>query len=420
MFKTAHQNETGKPKRTIRQFASDVRGTFAPTFALATMAIMLSAGAAIDYSQLARAKSIMGTSLDAAVLAAGNEYLEKAPNDAALRKVFEDYFYANLAGNAELMENATIDRFEFNRQTGQVNAEVGTPVQMAFMGLIGKPELPIKARTEASFSTTPVEVSMVLDVTGSMGSDGKMDALKLAAKDAIDILLPDGASSSSVRVGLVPYAAGVNGGNYARQATGTNRTCATERRNFVATDRYYTADPLGADPHANCPSARVRPLTSDAKRLKQDINAFHPSGFTAGHLGIGWSYYMLSQNWQRLWPNGSKPDNYGTSTKKIAILMTDGEFNTFYRGVHDNQQGGHANLSNAEAIALCDDMKAPKAGGDGIRIYSIAFNAPASAKATLQDCASGTDQFFDANSAEELRAAFREIAKSIKTLRLTR
>lgn len=407
-----------------RKFATDEKGTFAPTLALAIMAMAMSAGVAVDYSNLSRSKSAIDQSLDAAILATGNAYLEKSPSDAALRQTFEDYLYANLSGHQELMHRVQIDNFAIDRETGKITADLSTPIQTAFLGLIGKTEVPVSSTSEARFSVSETEVAMVLDVTGSMGSGGKMDALKLAAQDAIDILMPAGAVNNNVRVGLVPYAAGVNGGNYARRATGTNSVCATERTRFPATDRWYGPDPLGTSPHASCPSARVRPLTRNANRLKQDIRNFHPNGFTAGHLGIGWGYYMLSQNWQRLWPHGSKPDNYGTDTKKIAILMTDGEFNTFYRGVNSGHQGGQASLSNAEAIALCNDMKSPKAGGDGIRIYSVAFNAPASAKATLQACATpdngSTRHYFDANSADELRTAFREIANSIKTLRLTR
>ena len=421
---TGSQASFKLPVARVKSFAADQGGSFLPTFALGVMTIFMCVGAAVDYSQLSQTRSVVGNSLDAAVLATGSEMLRTAPGDAKLRSVFEDYLYSNLSRDQKLMNRVTIQSFNVDRVSGKVSAELKTPVDMAFLGLFGRPEIPVNSVSEAKFSTSPVEISMMLDVTGSMRHDGKLDALKLAAQDAIDILLPQGTATSSVRVGLVPYAAGVNGGNYARIATDTNRTCATERTGNPHSDAYYGTSPLGADPNANCPSARVQPLTDNANELKRQVRGYRPAGYTAGHLGIGWSYYLLSENWQRLWPNGSKPDDYGTDTKKIAILMTDGEFNTFYRGVNNNHQGGHAELSNAEAIALCDDMKRSKRGGDGITVYSVAFNAPNSAKATLQACASPDDatatHFFDANSGAELRAAFREIATSIKSLRLSR
>jgi len=411
-------------KAAARAFIGNESGSFVPTFTVGVMSVFMLTGAAIDYSQLSRAKSVVNNSLDAAVLATGNEMLRTAPSNAKLRTMFEDYLYANLSGHQQLMNRVAITSFNVDRASGKISAELKTPVDMAFLGLFGREEIPVNSVTEAKFSTSAVEVSMMLDVTGSMGSNGKLDALKLAAQDAIDILISKNSGTSSVRVGLVPYAAGVNGGNYARIASDTNRTCATERASNPHTDAFYRNNPLGADPNANCPSAKVQPLTSNVKKLKRQIRDYRPAGYTAGHLGIGWSYYLLSENWKRLWPAESKPDNYGTDTKKIAILMTDGEFNTFYRGVSRKQKGGQASLSNAEAIALCQDMKRSKRGGDGIRIYSVAFNAPKSAKATLKACATPDDgavtHFFDANSGSELRSAFREIANSIKSLRLTR
>ena len=129
---------------------------------------------------------------------------------------------------------------------------------------------------------------------------------------------------------------------------------------------------------------------------------------------------MLSEKWQNFWANSSRPANYGGKTKKIAILMTDGEFNTYFTGVNGNPRGSQGNKSDTDAIALCNDMK----NDSGIEVYSVAFNAPVNAKMTLQNCASAntksTTYYYDANSEAELRTAFREIANSIKELRLTR
>jgi len=68
--------------------------------------------------------------------------------------------------------------------------------------------------------------------------------------------------------------------------------------------------------------------------------------------------------------------------------MTDGEFNTFYHGTTVGNDPASAfnrsDESNELAIELCDDMKAPRRGADGITVYSIAFQAPESAEETLR------------------------------------
>ena len=414
--------------RLANRFTKNEDGAFATIFGVSAVALFLTIGAAVDYTQISRAQSIVNNSLDAAVLAAGNELVDGAKADANLRTLFENHLYANLGGHPSLLNSVTVQEFTADETTGEIKAKLVTPVQMSFMGILGYQYVPVKTSSEAKFSTNPVEISMVLDVTGSMAWDGKLDSLKLAAKDAVDILLPAGKNNSQVRLGLVPYSEGVRLDNaLVTKASGqSSNKCMTERQVNPYSDVSYAQEYVSAIAGANCSPSKVRPLTSNATTLKSDISALAADGYTAGHLGISWGYYMLSEKWQNLWPNTSKPDNYGSKAKKIAILMTDGSFNTYFKGFEGDPRDTNPTIveSNYSAKAICNDMKADKGTADGIEIYSIAFNAPADAKVTLQACAStntsNTTYYYDANSEEELRTAFREIAQSIKTLRLTR
>ncbi|MGB7287930.1 MAG: TadE/TadG family type IV pilus assembly protein [Salaquimonas sp.] len=417
-----------KSRSLAQDFLRNESGTFVTIFGVSILGIFLSVGAAVDYSQMSRAKSLVNNSLDAAVLAAGNDLLQNDSNTTELRNVFENQLYANLSQHQNIMNAVTVDSFSVNKDTGKISATVGMPVQMAFMGLIGIKEMPVAAFTEATFSTTPVEISMVLDVTGSMNNGGKLASLKTAANKAVDILLPEGSNNSYVKVGLVPYSEGVRvPKQFAKKVTGQDDyTCMTERKDkdLKYTDVSYNVANLSADDRADCSISQIKPLTNKGKQLKTEITGMNASGYTAGHLGIAWGYYMLSENWQNLWKGASKPDDYGTKTKKIAILMTDGEFNSYFYDVNGNPTGPQQAKSNNDAVALCTDMKKSKKGGDGIEVYSIAFNAPTSAKQTLQKCATPntkhTTYYYDANSQVELEAAFVEIAQSIKSLRLSK
>ncbi len=420
----AHLCVNTSPAALVSGFLEDNKGTFATIFGVSAFALFLSMGLAVDYSQMSRAKSLMNNSLDAAILATGNELLENQPTSTELRTIFENHLYANLGNHAALSDTTEIREFSADTKTGLITATLDASVQMAVMGVLGYDSMPVHSSSQATFSTTPVEISMVLDVTGSMNANGKLASLKLAAADAIDILLPNGKSNSTVRVGLVPYSEGVRlENNLVKKASGQKKyKCMTERVYNPHSDTSYANEYVTADQRANCSSSLVRPLTSANKDLKNDIAALQaPSNaFTAGHLGVAWGYYMLSEKWQNFWPNSSRPANYGGKTKKIAILMTDGEFNTYFTGVNGNPRGSQGNKSDTDAIALCNDMK----NDSGIEVYSVAFNAPVNAKVTLQNCAStntkSTTYYYDANSEAELRTAFREIANSIKELRLTR
>jgi Flp pilus assembly protein TadG len=409
-------------------FARNESGTFVTIFGVSFFAVMLSIGIAFDYSQISRARTIVNHSLDAAILAAGNEMLETNPNDAGLRAVFDDHLQANLASHPELMDLVSVSNFKVDRATGQIDASINTPIQTAFMAIAGYDTVQVKSFSQANFSTSPVEISMVLDVTGSMNDDGKLGSMKLAAADAIDALLPSGKANANVRIGLVPYSAGVRLSKpLALAASGQGTyTCMTERTVNPHNDVSFSAEYVGSDHRANCSGSKISPLTSNGLSLKNQIKGFSASGYTAGHLGIAWGYYMLSQKWQALWPTGSKPANYDTKTRKVAILMTDGEFNTYFAGVPNSQDpyGIRQNESNTDALELCKDMKKSKGSADGITIYTIAFAAPAQAKNTLQKCASpdvgNVKHYYDATDETELRQAFRDIANSIKKLRLTK
>lgn len=63
---------------------------------------------------------------------------------------------------------------------------------------------------------------------------------------------------------------------------------------------------------------------------------------------------------------------------------------------------------------LCDGMKSKN-----IKVYSVALNAPTAGKRVLEYCASGTDYFFEPETAAELTEAYRKIATSISDLRIS-
>ena len=113
---------------------------------------------------------------------------------------------------------------------------------------------------------------------------------------------------------------------------------------------------------------------------------------------------------------------------KVLILMTDGQFNTYYDWdwVYNRRLGrweyvwteiSGSSVSEQRARTLCDNMKSTSRD---IVIYSVAFKAPTSAKNLLKYCATNaTTHYFDAENGAELRTAFRIIANDVNRLRLT-
>jgi hypothetical protein len=283
----------------------------------------------------------------------------------------------------------------------------------------------------------------MLDAAQGMAG-AKLNALQLAATDFVNILLVGTQSSEGTRIALAPYAEGVRPGDgyfntvvHSPASTtkfddtsGNKRTyrksdCTAER---VGNQAFTAAAPVGTDrliaiytrdgqctPGAGNP---VTPLTSNKERLLADIAALRAGGLNGGHIGVGWTWYLLSPDWRDVWPWSSVPKAYG-SVRKVAILMTDGAWEVAYdaSGVATRDSGRNPNngASDAYSRQLCDNMKAA-----GITVYAVGFNLKErKAIENMQNCASDPSKFYNAEDAAELQLTYRDIAAQIATIRLS-
>lgn len=217
----------------------------------------------------------------------------------------------------------------------------------------------------------------------------------------------------------------------------TISTCVSERTGAEAlTDAAPSGARVGYNyaPSGNpCDSGTgLIPLTTDAAPLHARISALTAAGSTAGQIGTAWGWYMLSPNWGYLWPNAaSRPAAYGTpETQKIAVLMTDGAFNSPYcsgviardaisgSGSASDHQSCNSPLgsSASQTIAMCNAMKAR-----GIVVYTVGFHIDndATALSVFHQCATDDSHFFLADDGTTLQNAFRQIGQSISQLRLS-
>lgn len=409
--------------RQCRKFIADTAGGVSISLAATLLPLAVIVGGAVDYSRAMSVKTGLVFALDAAALAGANKLVREGGTITQVEKVVEDTFDIGVV----IAENygATLRSLDVTQdaQVGEVRVDATIGIKTTFMQLVGLDNIDISSKSVARLSDKDIELTMALDLTGSMSGSKIMD-LKLAAKDLVDILLPTTGvkHKNKVRVGLVPYSQGVNAGPYANTATdGASSSCATERRGDQHfTDASYLVMPIG-DGSKGCPSSQIFPLSESNSDLKTRINAFQTTGYTAGHTGIGWAWYMLSPEWSNLWPSSAKPAVYDTKeTAKIAILMTDGQFNTAYdykawKGKYVENKGYAQSESEYRARKLCDNMKLK-----GIQIYTVAFQlSSSSAKNLMQYCASGSKRFYDASSGFELRESFRSIADEISQLRIS-
>ena len=423
--------DTQKVSSALNLFKSDEKGSIIPLTALMMSTLLITAGAAYDYSILSQSRTKMNDALDSAILATGKQLLAGDTSAASLRQRFDDFYFTNLSGLGALTRDHQVIEFNVDFNTGEVKAVTQSTYNTSFMAVTGLTSVNVVSSGAGVFEQRETEVALMLDVTGSMNDpakssttgESKLDGLKEAATSAVKNLLDGG--NNKVRIALAPYAASINarvdvGGQQLAPlvTSGKAAKCVTERDGAQeATDASYEGFPLG-NASTNCPNATVRPLTTMKQQLVDEIDNLSGASTTAGHLGISWSYYMLSPEWKNAFPNSSKPAEYSKDVDKIAILMTDGIFNQAYTGAKGSKR------STQLAEDICADMKAEKSGNPGITVYAIAFDAPSASQDLLKECATpdadGVQYFYSAATNEELDEAFRSIVDNIQTLRLSR
>lgn len=437
----------------INRFQSDRRGTIAIVFGFSAFVLFGTIGLAIDQSKAFNTKSRMTSALEASALAAAKLLdADENASDSDIEALAKRYFEAHVATYE--LEETKFDDFKAtpDRDTGTVTAQVDVEVGTIFGRLFNiQPTLNFTPEVAVSFSAKKVEIVLVLDVTGSMDAPGKLDALKTAAKTMVEGLYASNPHFGAVRVGMVPYAGAVNAGTYASAIRRSHYpmadddghhgdvyptdNCVVERGGVAAfSDAPPGSGLLGFSNTTynwayNCPVDEIVPLTDlsntvDRDSFKMKIDALTPLGGTAGHIGLGLGWLMLSPNWASVWPTDPRPYDSDNFIKAI-VFMTDGMLNLAYEnsgndyayGTPQSVDRNVAGSSPYQALKLCDNMSRLASEDRQIKIFSVAFQAPSDAETLLQDCA-GTDRYYTADNAAELISAFQQIVQNLVSMQL--
>jgi Flp pilus assembly protein TadG len=175
--------------------------------ALSTIPLVGGTGLAIDTARAFVVESRMGKALDAAGLAAGRVALEdRVETDA--RAFFAANYRDGLMGSD--ITAADIDiQVDSNAEFITVTAQTSMPT--TFMRIFGKDTVSVSAQSVIQRVTSGSEIALVMDNTGSM-SGTKIDTMKAAAQDLVDIVFGDAERYDELWFSLVPYTSTVNVG----------------------------------------------------------------------------------------------------------------------------------------------------------------------------------------------------------------
>jgi Flp pilus assembly protein TadG len=212
----------------VGRFGRDERGVFAVLFGLIAVVLVAMGGAAVDYVRLEQARNRAQTALDAAVLALQPQIFATPLNQTDILAKAKALVADRIGANSEdFGAISDVDVIQVDVANGSLFLEGSISLQTIFVGMVGVPELSARFHAEATRRMLNLEVAMVLDNSGSMGSFNRMTYLKRAANCATNILFYDGAVnrattncnpntgatvSTNVRIGIVPFTTMVNVG----------------------------------------------------------------------------------------------------------------------------------------------------------------------------------------------------------------
>lgn len=336
----------------------DDRGALTPLMLVLFIGVILTTGVALDLARHESERADLQDALDRGVLAAAS-LSQTIDADTTIG----DYLDTRSLSN-DALEVAISADTGFNSR--RIDASARYRMDTLFLYLAGLPQLDVPASSAAQQTGLDVEISLVLDISGSMAREftggtaqKRLDVLKTSAVSFIDTLFGPG-SPDTTTVSLVPYAGHVNAGvmfDHFNISRIHNYSSCTE---FVGSDFTTTELPdensRAQVPHFQwfifeggpgrrheaewgwCPSddQAIIPFSNDANALKNQIRGFVGHDGTGTPIGAKWGLGLLDPGTRSLTQSlvsaghvdarfANRPVDFDDqTTQKIMVIMTDG------------------------------------------------------------------------------------------------
>lgn len=417
----------------LAAFRSETAANIAISFALVLAPLTASVGGALDYTRAVMVGTEIQAALDSGVLAAASLTQDRDPDT-----VVRAYVQAALGDHTEVVENLTItvnSQTSLNSRT--VSAEAAVSLKTIMLGLVGINDLTIRRSSEALEEVRDIEISLVLDVSGSM-SGSKIGALRDSASEFVDVVL-DADRADRTSVSVIPYNGGVrlpgavNRGLFRGLNSSGCPDHGTDYPVVIAHADLDTLSPLewngrpqlGNNHSSHCPDDHMEStfLQNDANELKDLIGGLDASGNTGLDVATAWGVRALDPSWRAELPGefADRPVAYDDpDTVKVLVVMTDGAATAQSRTERRRGRWRRFQLYNARTARENMLEACSYAKERGVVVYTIAFQLQGSTNRNLmRDCASRSQTYYEVESMD-ISAAFASIAADINQLRISR
>ena len=188
----------------LRRFLTDKAANIAVVSAIAIVPTVALIGGGADIVRVTSIRSELRAAVESSVLAAASL---NAQSD--IEAVVNNYLDVNLADYPEFRTGLVLDVDYVNQPLSRVvSVTASCKISTNFLCLVAIDELPVTASAEAREGKTSLEVSLVLDISGSM--DGaRITEMKDGAEEFVNLILTD-ANKAYTAVSVVPFGDNVN------------------------------------------------------------------------------------------------------------------------------------------------------------------------------------------------------------------
>jgi Flp pilus assembly protein TadG len=313
-FKTKFVKDAGVHSEAD-DFTRDEEGSTMVLGLFVFVSMLAAGGMAVDFMMAERERAEVQYTLDRAILAGAA--LSQPLNP---KIVVEDYFDKSGLHDYNLL--VKMPEEDNSLTSRRVEAFASSSVKNYFVNMVGVGDLVVSANGGAEERVQNVEISMVLDVSGSMGRSGRMGNMKTAALEFVETVLTEN-NVNRVSINLIPYNMQVNAGPVLSTALGTTtehdssycvdftsnqfaETTVDDTETYQRTghfDPFYTTmDHPATSSDDNdrrlfmCPTtgySEITYLSQNLSDLQDSINALQPGGNTSIDIGVRWGATLL-------------------------------------------------------------------------------------------------------------------------------
>lgn len=337
------------------------------------LSMMVLGGFALDLMNTELNRSRMQSTVDRAVLAAADLDQQVDP-----KAVVDDYMAKAGMANLDYTVNVVETKVGQAVTSRRVDADVVADIPTFLTHLAGFDHFGTAAGGAALEAVGNIEISLVLDVSGSMrnSNNNKLSNLQTAATDFVDDIFENDANNKA-SMSIIPYATQVSAGetllsyynatsehndshcvNFDAAAFDTPKLSHTaELKRTMHFDPWRDWD-RSADPRdfvcRNDGVFYIQPFSNNVDALKAQINALTADGNTSIEIGVKWGLALLDPDTDDVVSSmiddellidafEGRPLEYDDDVLKVIVVMTDGVNTTQYY-IDDDYRSGLSNI----------------------------------------------------------------------------